>query len=165
MSFDPRNSSDVEHRLWDEIESRHVGMLVLPRAADLHAQPMTAFVERDTRRLWFFARTDTELVRRIGRSERCLFLWQHGDMQASLAGDLAVLRDRARIDRFWNAVVAAWHPGGRSDPKLTLLAMDCDDAEVWVAQSGPMKAVWEIAKANATHHEPELGARMHLTFH
>jgi hypothetical protein len=46
-----------------------------------------------------------------------------------------------------------------------MLAMQCEDALVWVSTAGPMKAVWEIAKANAMRREPDVGARTHLTFH
>lgn len=87
-----------------------------------------------------------------------------GGRNSRPAGRLSIDHDRARMDRYWNAVVAAWHPKGHRDPGLTLLAMDCEDAQVWVSTAGPMKAVWEIAKANAMRREPEVGTRAHLTF-
>ena len=159
------NPADVEHRLWDEIERRQVGMLMLVGGPPRHAQPMTAFVEREMRRLWFFARTDLAPVREIGVGQSAMFVWQQADLCACIGGRLAVRHDRDRMKRYWNAVVAAWHPEGRDDGRLTLLALDCEDAEVWISTAGPVRAVWEIAKANATRREPELGGRAHLTFH
>ncbi|HUZ13383.1 MAG TPA: pyridoxamine 5'-phosphate oxidase family protein [Caulobacteraceae bacterium] len=161
----PINPADLEHRLWDEIESHQVGMLITLAGVPRHAQPMTAFVEREARRIWFFTGNDTELAREAASPRRAVFAFQQRDLRASISGYLQVQHDRARMDRYWNAVVAAWRPNGKSDPKLTLLCMDCDDAQVWLSQTGPLKVVWEIAKANATRRQPDLGARTHLDFH
>jgi general stress protein 26 len=87
------------------------------------------------------------------------------DLKNPAGGQLTVQHDRERIDRYWNAVVAARRPRGRKDPTLTLLSMDCEDALVWVSMAGPMRAVWEVAKANAMRREPNIGATTHLTFH
>jgi general stress protein 26 len=165
MSADLKNPADVEHLLWDEIEKRQVGMLMLVGGPAQHAQPMTAFVERDRRKLWFFADTDRVLTGNVGLAQHAMFIWQQPDLQACIGGQLSVQHDGARIDRYWNAVVAAWHPRGRKDPTLTLLSMDCEDALVWLSTAGPVRAVWEIAKANAMRREPNIAATTHLTFH
>ena len=165
MSADVKNPADIEHRLWDEIERHQVGMLMLVGGSPQHAQPMTAFVERDRRRIWFFTRTDTELAKQVGIGQRAMFAFQQRDLQACLSGQLHLQHDRERMDKFWNAVVAAWRPEGKKDPRLTLLSMDCEDADVWVSNAGPVKFAWEIAKANATRHPPDLGGRTHLDFH
>jgi general stress protein 26 len=164
MRTDPKNPADVEHRLWDDIESHNTGMLLPVGGPPVHAQPMTAFPERSSRQLWFFTRSDTDLVRQIGKGSMAMFILQQRELQACIGGELHVQYDPARMERYWNAVVAAWHPGGRNDPKLTMLALDCHDAQVWLSEAGPMKFAWEIAKANATRHMPDLGGRTHLQF-
>jgi general stress protein 26 len=165
MRTDITNPVDVENRLWDEIESHHTGMLTPVGGAAMHAQPMTAFPERSGRQLWFFTRTDTDMARHVGAGCRAMFILQQRDLQACIAGNLSIRFDPARMERYWNAVAAAWHPAGRNDPKLTLFCLDCEDAQVWISEAGPMKVAWEIAKANATHHMPDLGGRAHLSFH
>src|SRR5579863_5539316 len=159
------NPADVEHRLWDELEAHQIGMLIALGGSPRHAQPMTAFVEREARRIWFFTSNDTELAREAASPQPAVFAYQQRDLQASISGHLQAQHDRARMDKFWNAVVAAWHPGGKNDPKLTLLSMDCDDAQVWISQAGPIKFAWEIVKCNATRRHPDLGGRTHLDFH
>ena len=163
MSIDMNDRAAVEHRLWDDIERHQTGMLGLAEEAAL--QPMTAFVEREGERLWFFARSDTELARRIGQGGEGMFVFQQRDLQATITGQLSVKRDEARIAKYWNAVVAAWHPQGKSDPRLTLICLDARDAEVWCSQAGPVTFAWEIAMANARKHEPHLGGRANLHFH
>ena len=69
------------------------------------------------------------------------------------------------MDKYWNAVVAAWYPQGKDDPHLTLLCFNLSDAEVWISQAGPVRFAWEIAKANATHSTPDVGGHTRLDFH
>jgi general stress protein 26 len=40
--------------------------------------------------------------------------------------------DRRNIDRLWNRFVAAWFEGGKDDPKLALLRLDAERAEIWL---------------------------------
>ena len=163
MSIDMNDRAAVERKLWDDIERHQTGMLGLADGPIL--QPMTAFVEREGERLWFFARTDTALTRRIGEGAEGLFVFQQRDLQAAITGHLKVQHDEARIAKYWNAVAAAWHPQGKTDPRLTLICLDARDAEVWCSQAGPVIFAWEIAKANARKHEPHLGGRANLHFH
>lgn len=165
MSIEPKDQAAVETRLWNEIETHNTGMLGVTGGAAHHTQPMTAFVERKTNQIWFFTRTDTELAREIAEGRSAMFVHQQKDFQACIAGQLTLQHDPDRINRYWNAVVAAWYPGGKEDPKLTMLCLDCDDAQVWISESGPVKFVWEIAKANATHKTPDVGGSASLNFH
>ena len=163
MSIDMNDRAAVEHRLWDDVERHQVGMLGLVGNAD--HQPMTAFVEREHEQIWFFTRADTDLARQIGEGREGMFVFQHKELQACILGELTLRHDEARIGKYWNAVVAAWYPQGKDDPRLTMLCLDCRDANVWLSQAGPVKFAWEIAVANATKHEPHLGGRANLHFH
>ncbi len=165
MSTDINNRADVEQRLWDEIKKHQTGMLGIVGGAPHHTQPMTAFTEPQAREIWFFSRDDTELAQEIGSGASAMFVFQQKEVQACLGGQLSLERDRARIDRYWNAVVAAWYPGGKDDPRLVLIRMILDDAQVWISQAGPARFAWEIAKANATKHAPDVGGHATLDFH
>ncbi|MBA4792996.1 MAG: pyridoxamine 5'-phosphate oxidase family protein [Phenylobacterium sp.] len=165
MSAIANDTAAVERRLWNEIENHQIGMLGVVGGAPHHLQPMTAFAEPDASRLWFFTRDDTDLVREIGDGHSAMFVFQQRDFRACVAGRLTVRHDRARMDKYWNAVVAAWYPDGKDDPHLTLLCMECADAQVWVSEAGPIRFAWEIAKANATGHQPDLGGRTEVRFH
>lgn len=165
MNIDMSDRGAVERRLWDEIERHQVGMLGMTGAAAHHLQPMTAFVEPEREQIWFFTRADTDLARQVGDGHAAMFVFQQKETQACVFGELTAHHDPARIAKYWNAVVAAWYPQGKDDPRLIMLRLECTDAEVWISQTGPMKFVWEIAKANATKHEPDLGGKANLRFH
>ena len=165
MSIDMNDPVAVERRLWDDIERHQIGMLTLVGRQDHHTQPMTAFVERESRELWFFTGADTAMARAIAEGAPALFVFNHKELQASICGELNLLHDEARIAKYWNAVVAAWRPQGKDDPRLTMMRLDCWDAEVWISQVGPIQFAWEIAVANARKHEPHLGGHANLRFH
>lgn len=166
MASQEPNPAAVQTRLWDEIEKHQIGMLGLTGGAPQPFQPMTAFLERAVNQIWFFSFKDTDLAEGVGDGAPVMFVFQRDkDIYASIGGRAQLRLDRQRMDRYWNSTVAAWYPGGKDDPRLTMICMDCADAEVWLQEAGPARFAWEIVKANATDRHPDLGVRAHLNFH
>jgi general stress protein 26 len=158
---DHTDQQQAEDRLWKEIDDHRQGMLGVVGGTPHHFQPMTQFAERENRTLWFFTRTDTDLVHHIEEG-KAMFIIQDDKFQACIGGRLVQDRDQTRIDRFWGPMVAAWYPEGKDDPHLTLLRFDLEDAELWVTEAGPIRLAFEVARANVSRHEPDLGSRAHL---
>jgi general stress protein 26 len=155
---------DVAQRLWREIDKIKIGMLGLSGDPPRHMQPMTAFCEENGGSIWFYTRNDTDLARDTGAGHTAMFCLMSKDQEfiACVAGRLALDHDRERIDRFWNPVAAAWFPDGREDPALTLLRFDPEDAQVWLSHANPVRFGFDIAKANLTKSQPDVGSREHL---
>lgn len=126
-----------------------------------HFQPMTPFVEPEQRAVWFFCRDDNDLIAQSAEGKAMLVV-QGDRFQACVGGTLTPAHDKARIDKFWNPIVAAWYPEGKDDPHLTLLRFDCEDAEVWSSQANPIRFAFEIAKANMTGSMPDVGDKTSL---
>jgi len=165
MSDKPMSQAEIEDKLWKSIEHHNTGMLGLT-GDDHHYQPMTAFVEREDGRLWFFTKNDTDLAKSIGATTAASsFIYQSKDVHACIDGRITLDHDRERIERYWNVHVAAWYPEGKDDPTLTLLRMDVTEAAVWVSEGGLLKYAFEVAKANATKTTPDVGERRDLNFH
>ena len=164
---DEMDRKDIEAKLWSAITDTRTGMLGLTGAEADHFQPMTAYVEADARTIWFYTRRDNDLLRRAAGGGRAMFnlVGKDHHVFACLAGEITEQHDRERIDRYWNPVVAAWFPEGKDDPELTLIRFDVDDAQVWISQKGPVRFAYEIAKANMTKSEPDVGDSTHLQFH
>ena len=159
---------DAEDRLFKAIEDTRVGMLGVAGGEPRHMQPMTAYVEREANELWFFTYRDTDLVRDVNASggHYAMFcvISKDREVYACLGGELEEHFDRERMERYWNPVVAAWYPEGKDDPRLTLLRMRLDDAQMWLSQAGPVRFAFEIAKANMTRDQPDLGGRADIRF-
>ena len=165
MTTDQKTQKELQRKLWDEIRQNRFGMLGLADNAR-QFQPMTAFAEPHEKSIWFFTNAATDLAKAVSEGGEGVFLIQSKDnqLQASLFGNLDLQRDRGRIDKYWNPMVAAWFPVGREDPDLVLLRLTVRSAEVWASQQGPVRMAWEIAKATLTHEEPDLGQRSSLDY-
>ncbi len=161
------SQAELEVRLWKEIENARYGMLgLVGRSPAQHFQPMTAFCEPDNGQIWFFSRSDTDLARAVTEGADAMFVVQAKDqgLQACVGGRLAQQIDRTRIEQYWGPIVAAWYPEGKDDPRLTLLRFDLSDAQVWLSETNPLAFGFQIAKANVTGREPDVGESRPITF-
>ena len=124
---------ELEAKFWKALGSDRTMMLGLDGVEDGHARPMTGQFEDDRSPIWFFAATDNALVKALGAGNRAIATFTSKDHEvfATLHGSLSLDNDRATIDRLWNPHVAAWYEGGKDDPKIALLRLDAERAEIW----------------------------------
>ncbi|HEX4742133.1 MAG TPA: pyridoxamine 5'-phosphate oxidase family protein [Caulobacteraceae bacterium] len=164
MTTDLRDKAAVEHKLWAEIEDTRVGMLATVERIQHHFQPMTAFGEPESGRIWFYTRSDSDIAVAAEGGAEAMFVFVSRDreLQASIRGELRTTLDQLHRDKFWNSTVAAWFSRGKDDPDLTMLCLDCQDTMVWISDVGGVKFAWEIARANLTGTEPRVGGKTTL---
>jgi general stress protein 26 len=134
---------ELEAKFWKALGSDMTMMLGLDGVEEGHARPMTAQFEDNRSPIWFFTVRDNLLVQSLPRGDRAIatFTSKDHDLFASLHGTLRLDDDRATIDRLWNRFVAAWYEKGKDDPKLALLRLDADRAEVWLNDSSLLAGV------------------------
>jgi len=152
-------AAEAEVEFWKHLKSSNTGMLGLDQPG-YHSQPMTAFRDADTGAIWFFARTDSDLVRDVAAGgQDAMFTYGSKDQElwACFHGKLSVQRNQTIIDAHWNPIVAAWYPQGKEDPHLTLLRFDGDDGRVWFSDKGAVGFLYEVVKANLTKTTPDAG--------
>lgn len=131
------DDATIEARFWKELKGSPFVMLGLDGARDGHAQPMSAVFEGDQGPLWFFLAKDNSLLAALGQSHRAIATYtsKGHDVFATIHGDLVPETDEATIDRLWNPHIAAWFEGGRQDPKLAVLRLETEKAEIWLGGS------------------------------
>jgi general stress protein 26 len=125
---------ELEQQFWKALRSDHTLMLGLDGVEDGHARPMTAQLEDDARGpIWFFTVKDNAIVQQLAKGDRAIatFSSKGHDLFATIHGRVSLDDDRAVVDRLWNRFVAAWYEGGKDDPKLALLRLDPERAEIW----------------------------------
>jgi len=134
---------ELAAKFWKALKSDRTLMLGLDGVDDSHTRPMTAQFEDDRSPLWFFTSTDNALAQQLTSSHRAIaaFSSKGHDLFASITGSLSVDRDRTVIERLWNPFVAAWFEGGQDDPKLTLLRLDAERAEIWLNENNLLAGV------------------------
>jgi general stress protein 26 len=126
--------AELEKEFWKTLKSDMTVMLGLADAEEAHTRPMTAMIEGEGGGpIWFFTARDTSIVAALGEGHRAIgaFSSKGHKLFATIHGDLRIDNDRAVIDRLWNPFIAAWYEGGKDDPKLVLLRLDPDDAQIW----------------------------------
>jgi general stress protein 26 len=128
---------ELKAQFWKAVKSDMTMMLGLDGVEDGHARPMTAQIEHEGGPIWFFTSKDNGIVQRLGQGERAIatFTSKGHDLFATIHGSLHLDNDRATIDRLWNRYVAAWFPDGKDDPKLALIRLDPEQAEIWLDAS------------------------------
>lgn len=134
---------ELEEKFWAALKSDKTMMLGLDGVEDGHARPMTAQFEGGRGPIWFFTAKDNTIVQRLGSGKRAIatFTSKGHDLFTTIHGSLKLDNNRAVIDRLWNRFVAAWYEGGKDDPKLALLRLDTERAEIWLDASSLMAGI------------------------
>ncbi len=133
---------ELEAKFWKALASDRTMMLGLDGVEDGHARPMTGQFEDDRAPIWFFTSVDNGVVQGLPKGDRAIatFASKGHDLFATVHGRLVLDNDRAVIDRLWNPFVAAWYDG-QDDPKLALLRLDAERAEIWLDGSSMMAGI------------------------
>lgn len=135
------NDQEIKEQFWKALKSDMTLFLGLAEGEDGHARPMTAQLDEqhwsdDSYHgpIWFFTSTDSELYQKIGSGERAMahFTSKGHDLWATVHGTLSQSHDKEMVDRLWNRFVAAWYEGGKNDPKIALIRLDPESAEIWI---------------------------------
>lgn len=127
---------ELKAKFWSALASDRTMMVGLDGVEGGHARPMTGQFEDDHGPIWFFAAIDSDLVTHLGERDHAVatFTAKGYDLFATVHGKLSLDMDRAVIDRLWNPYIADWYTG-KDDPKLALLRLDAEEAEIWLAGS------------------------------
>lgn len=139
------NDAEIEAKFWKALRSDRTVMLGLAGVDEGHTRPMTAQIDGDADHgpIWFFGSSETELVNEIQPGSRALvtFASKGNDVWAAIHGSLSIDNDRAVIDRLWNPYAAAWYEHGKDDPKLRLLRLDPERAQIWIDASSVIAGI------------------------
>jgi general stress protein 26 len=135
--------AEMEKRFWKALKSDMTMMLGLDGVEDGHTRPMTAQTEEEGGPIWFFTSKDNGIVERLSGTDRAIatFVSKGHDLFATVHGRLGLELDRAVVDRLWNPFAAAWYEEGKDDPKLALLRLDPEQAEIWLDGSSLVAGV------------------------
>lgn len=130
------SEKEITERFWHSLKSDMTVMLGLDGVEDGHARPMTAQLDGEHGPVWFFTAKDAEIVKNLRNGSRAIatFASKGHDLFATIHGSLAIETDPRVKDRLWNRFIAAWYEG-KDDPKLAMLRLDAERAEIWLDAS------------------------------
>ena len=142
MKYADGNAEELKDKFWHEMAGSSFVMLQLDTEPG-SAAPMTASLDKHANHaIWFFAARDSRWAAKGAATAS--YASKGHDLFARFTGTLTEETDQARLDKQWSNFVAAWFPGGKTDPNLLFLRMDLGDAEIWSGELGAL-AVAEMA--------------------
>ena len=126
-------------------------------AADgkLHSHPMTPQQITDDADVWFFVGLNTEQGEALRTNPEVNLAFAETGSWLSVAGRIAKIDDRAKVDELWNDAADAWFEGGKDDPNLGLFHFISDSAQYWGQPGGKVAALAQIAKTRVTGERPK----------
>lgn len=125
----------------------------------LRSRPMATQEAEFDGDLWFFTGASASKVDEVEQEEHVNVTFSDNDKNrwVSMSGMARLVRDRNRIEEYWNPVYKAWFPRGLDDPDLALLKVDVDHAEYWDSSSGAVVHAVGFVKALAAGQRYEPG--------
>lgn len=106
----------------------------------LRSRPMATQDTEFDGDLWFFTGLNNRKTHEIEDDNRVNLSYSDpgSTTYVSVSGRASIVRDRARIDAYWNPIYKAWFPEGKDDPNLVLLKVEVEQAEYWDYSSGTL---------------------------
>ncbi|MCX8225779.1 MAG: pyridoxamine 5'-phosphate oxidase family protein [Sulfitobacter sp.] len=155
-------NTSLKEEFWDRIDDIRTGMLGTDKA---RAVPMTHYVDKDAKALWFITANGTDLAKtaQTGESAEYIVISNDEHLYARIDGKVQAVTDPAKLDELWNAIAGAWFEDGRQDDDIQLLRMDLSEAEVW-ATGGSLSFLYQVAKAHITDEKPDMGQHGTIRF-
>jgi general stress protein 26 len=155
-------NTSLKEEFWDRLEDIRTGMLGTDKA---RAVPMTHYVDKDAKALWFITANGTDLAKtaQTGASAEYIVISNDEHLYARIDGKVKAVTDPAKLDELWNAIAGAWFEDGRQDDDIQLLRMDLSEAEVW-ATGGSLSFLYQVAKAHITDEKPDMGQHGTIRF-
>ena len=124
----------------------------------LHARPMTTMAADTSGSLWFFISSDASTLDEIGADPSVGLAYADNGKgtYVSVAGDAAVVDDRAKVEELWNPAFKAWFKGP-DDSSLRLVEVRIAGAEYWDSPDSRVVRLIGIVAAAVTGDEYDAG--------
>lgn len=139
-------------KLNDLIGDIEVAMLTTIDGGSLRSRPMQTQDFEFDGDLWFFTSSKTHKAEEIEKDNRVnvSYAAPGSNSYVSISGTAEIVRDRAKIDEYWNDILKAWFPEGKDSPDLVLLKVAVEQAEYWDSPSSTIVQLAGFVKAMAT---------------
>jgi len=167
MAAQPAGRNEAQAKLWSMIKDIKVAMMTSWDGEAMHARPMHGYQEEFEGKLYFFTRLHSHKAEEIARFDKINLAYADIDQNTyvSVSGRGRITDDRERMRKYWSPMASAWFPKGLDDPELRLIEVDAESAQYWDSTSSSMRYLWEIAAANLTGKEPDLGENAKIELH
>ncbi len=158
-------SADAIRKLNEMVKDIKFAMLTTEQPdGTLRSRPMVTQEADNDGCLWFFTGASSPKVSEVRSHQQVNVSYAAPDDQryVSVSGTAETVRERSKIEQFWNPLYKAYFPKGMDDPDLCLLRVHITDAEYWDAPSSRMVQLAGFVKAIATGERAHIGEHKKL---
>ncbi len=133
----------------DMIGEVPVAMLVTTDSKGmLRSRPMTTQQHEFDGDVWFFASSDSDVVKEIEKNAVVNVSYSEDGNYISLSGDASIVTDVKKKKQLWNPELNVWFDGkGPEDAEVVLIKVDAKAAQYWDIADGMIGNAINVVKA------------------
>ncbi len=152
-------NAENRDELYDLIDDVGTAMLVTDRNGQLRSRPMKGKLYRDSGEIWFLTERGSGKTNEIisDKSTNLTYACPEKETYISVSGKAQIAKDAEKIDDLWGPWAKAWLQCDQDDPKVAAIRFTPHVAEFWSSPESAIVQTWELAKANLTGDEPDIG--------
>ena len=112
----------------------------------LTTRPMSVQKVCNQGNFWFLSSSDSEKNHDIEMDQRVQLFFTNPSKYEflSLYGTASITRDRGKIDELWTNIAKAWFPGGKDDPKVSVIKVTPEQGFYWDTKDGKLVSMIKI---------------------
>ncbi|MDX1995165.1 MAG: pyridoxamine 5'-phosphate oxidase family protein [bacterium] len=151
-------------KLSEMIKDVNIAMLTtIAPDGTLNSRPMGTQDAEFDGDLWFFTEVETGKVHDVEQNPNVNVSYASDTKWISVAGQAQIVRDRAKIDQYWQESLKVFFPEGKDTPNLVLIKVEATQAQYWTSP-GRVASALEFARAFVTGDEYQAGKNEKIDF-
>lgn len=161
MSTENLNNTEAIEKLKKMIDSIDIGMLsTFTKGTNYpHSIPMSRQEVDDQGNIWFLFSAESDTYQHLQQNKEVSLTF--ADVKSyeflSINGTGEVSRDAARIDKYWNDMIAAWFEKGKEDPNIRILKITPAEAHYWDNKTNKLITFFKVAASAVTGSKMDIG--------
>lgn len=161
MSTENLQRKEAVQKLKDLVDHIDIGMLSTfeDGTAYPYSIPMSRQEVDDEGVLWFLFSTESETYRHLTQNKRVSVTFS--DIRdyrfLSINGTAEILRDEARIEKYWNKFMEAWFEKGSLDPSIRILKIIPSEAHYWDNKTNKLMTLFKVAASAISGKRMDIG--------
>jgi len=161
MSTENLQNREAIEKLKKLIDKIDIGMVCtfVPQSDYPHAVPMSRQEVDDNGAIWFLFSAESDTHQNLQQNHKVSVLYS--DIRdynfLSINGTAEISQDQARIDKYWNNMVAAWFEQGREDPRIRVLKVTPEDAHYWDNKTNKLVTFLKVAASAVSGKRMDIG--------
>ncbi len=161
MSTENLQNREAIEKLRELIDKIDIGMVCTfaPQTDYPHAVPMSRQEVDDNGDIWFLFSSESDTHQNLQRNHNVSLLYSDvGSYNfLSINGRAEISQDQARVDKYWNKMMASWFEQGREDPRIRVLKVTPQDAHYWDNKTNKLVTFFKVATSAVSGKRMDIG--------